>query len=283
MGVHARDYMRDRPLGPDADPADGPAALATWAVTMAVAFGSLVLAVGARGEPGRWIAEHLALDPAAAFGRQRFWQVLTGAFFVPPKGWLAAGAALVLFVLVGRRVEAHLGGGRLLVLFFGGTFAASLGALALARLFGPGRLFPGPAGGAFAVAAFAACLSPDRRVGSGPLRGVRLAPALFLGVLLTSALALLAPPPVRAWPAVLGGLGGAVGGALLFVVFGPTPRRRARPPAARAPPLPPEALREQVDALLDRIRADGYESLSPEERAFLRSASKQYAGPGPPP
>lgn len=69
-------------------------------------------------------------------------------------------------------------------------------------------------------------------------------------------------------------------------VEAPTPRRAKRP----APPPPPTSRRrrrradgdslDEVDRILDKIRASGMDSLSPRERAFLDEVSRQYQNKG---
>ena len=59
---------------------------------------------------------------------------------------------------------------------------------------------------------------------------------------------------------------------------------RERPPPTRPPPPPPPRRRrrvdgdslDEVDRILDKIRADGMDSLSARERAFLDEVSRQY-------
>lgn len=241
---------------------------------------------------GVFIRDHLALS-LEAFAGGEVWQAVTYGLLHGDAGhlfWNLLG--LFFFASV---AETALSRGGLYRLYLGGLLGGAAGHLLWSLAAGSGGVrVVGASGAVVAVLVFAA------------LRAPRTPFLLFF--VLPVPLALLAAFYVG-WDllqAVGGGgggvavqahLGGAAAGALFH--FRPwrrwgRPRRpapaRAAAPREKFPAMPPpdflpedlhapsEGEDSRVDALLERIHADGIGSLSEEEREFLNRVSRRWRG-----
>lgn len=258
-----------------------------------------ILAAFGVGLPYR-LLEYLALpgDPATALFRP--WTPFTYGFLNliggPNAIWGIISFAFAMYWLnwLGRDYEESYGGYRLFGLYLGSAVFGAAVALALAS-FGANPLvrplYFGAWGPATAVLVTSATLHPNRGVGLFLLGVVSLKwiavgfvvlslfnpDASFLGAALFGFLfakAQQSDVDLAAWARPL---------------FGHRTRRRAEAEPRRAPfarstsgaggravakAAPPRGGARDIDEILDKILEQGYESLTPEERAILDRASR---------
>lgn len=221
-----------------------------------------------RGSPG-WIMP-FALVPADVFGRGWIWQLVTHLFLHDPQEiWHVAFNMLFLYWF-GREIEAIYGTHRFLLLYFG---AGLLGGV----IFAIGGLYENPliaamgaSGAVMGVMVVAAFHDPRRPVWIMFFFQVPL--ALLVAFYVLSDL-YFAVSGIQTGVAVLGHLGGALFG-FLFYRFPPGERWTIRWPSFRRR-ADPAVLKQQVDAILEKITREGMGSLSEQERAMLERASRQ--------
>lgn len=188
--------------------------------------------------------------------------------------------AVFVFVLLypfARDYERARGGFRLLAIFAGTTVAGGLVALLLPVLMeGPPRpraeMMPGAAG----IVAAAAILQPGRRVRTLFLLPARrlTAAILTLGAILLYLVAVYRTP----WVCVptIGALLATLAGWRVCLVAGRVgSAAAARWERARAGKE--ETLRNEVDAILEKIHASGMNSLSRTEVRLLRKVSRRFS------
>ncbi len=221
------------------------------------------------------ISQYLAFNPRAALTRP--WTFVTYMF-------LHGGLSHILFNMLGlfffgSRVEARLGERRFITLYL---VSGIVGALAY-LVFSPLGWMVGASGGVFGVMMAFATFWPREKI---YIWGVIPVEARIL-VLVTTAFALVA-----GWTGRSGGvahfahLGGYVGAyAYLWFLQRNSPQRRFQAQMQRVEPSVKRSIavnkdslnldgvhaltREEVDRILDKIGAQGIESLTPEELSFL--------------
>lgn len=241
--------------------------------------------------PGGWLQQSFGFTPAAALARP--WTWVSYAFV--HSGFLHLAFNLLMLFFFGPAVEERLGGRRFVAYYL---FCALGGAVlsAAVALVTPVAPFVGASAPVFGVALAFAATWPDAPILIFPLP-VPIK-AKWLVVALASLDVLLALSGARDGVAHLAHLGGLGFGALylwaprLLAQHRPRSRRPERhpvrplaPPAgsARSPrgelrrPAPhrEEAVQAEIDRLLDKISAEGIESLTPEERRLLAERSRQ--------
>lgn len=262
---------------------------------MAVNAGVLVILMTVLTAPAFRTA--LQFDPSAPFARP--WTVLTHLFV--HAGPLHLAINLVFLSVFGPAVEARLGGARFLQLYVGaGAGAAIFGALLAGLMELPPLL--GASGGVLGVALAYALLWPDAELEVFPLP-VPLSAATLLAILVVLDLlgALRFADDGLAHFAHLGGLIVAYGWYRTSALARTRPPLQARqdrhpvmatqplarleehavvapPPApARPEPTVPPRERERVELnrLLDKISASGFDSLTADERQALQQIAER--------
>jgi membrane associated rhomboid family serine protease len=217
-------------------------------------------------------ADAFVFVPALAL--QRPWSVVTYMF-------LHAGPAHLLFNMIalfffGTRVEERLRSRQFAILYF---LSGITGAL-LSVVFSPGSPIIGASGGVFGVMLAFAWFWPDERI---YIWGVLPVPARML-VILTTLFALFSG---------FGGMGGGVAhfahlggylGAYLYLRWLDRARLAFKRKATAAPPDAARRLanyrnidlsrahemnRGEIQRIVDKIDAQGFKSLTPQEAAFL--------------
>ncbi len=227
----------------------------------------------------------LAFEFVAARVLQAPWTPVT-YMFVHGNVWHVGFNMLALYIF-GPRVEARLGGGRFIALYFISGLTG-----ALFSVFTPFSPIIGASGAVFGVELAYARYWPHQKFF---LYGVLPLQAWIL-VLATVVMSLFGLGGFEPGIAHLAHLGGFVGAAVFLFA---TERMRGRfvgHPASRSVPQTPaprgddmrrwatiprtelhEINRQEVDRLLDKISVKGIASLTPSERAALDRFSKQQS------
>lgn len=222
----------------------------------------------------------------------RFWQPVTHLFV--HSGLIAAAINFFLLALAGRAVEPILGRRMLVSLFL--TAGMLGGALELALSPARNCLF-GASAAVFGVAAAACIVWSDFDLRA--FRAFRWLPVpfkarhLLLGIVLAQVAAFLFDQPGASAADHLlrihrlAGLTGCAVGYLWarrlgFGERGPMRRRAPLPPPAIEMETdlaenPHEYIRDEIDPILDKIRARGMQSLTPGERRRLARASRMLS------
>ncbi len=214
-----------------------------------------------------------------AFSHMELWHALWNLLFV---WWF------------GRELEDMYGARDFAVLYFGAAIVAGLAHVAMQSWWGaPGGSALGASGAVMGIVIVYACFFPDRPMyvfGVFPI-AIKWLAVLYVG---SDLLGLVRGEQDRIGHAAH--LGGAVFGLLYWKfdlrIFAegarfrwswlrrrPAPIAREPHPETREPDPKPSldpGLSARVDELLDKIARDGIGSLTPDERAFLDSASRHY-------
>jgi membrane associated rhomboid family serine protease len=256
-------------------------------------------------QPAPGIREFLASEfmvSGQSLANGHLWTPLTSAFFHMGFGHLFWN--MIFLFLFARDLEVVYGGRNLLALYLFGALGAALGQLGLGALWGSADVpMLGASGAVMGIVIAATFFSPRRQIMVFPFWVLA---ALFVLMDLSGA--------VRAFAGTGAGgvaygahLGGAIAGALFKVldlrpfsahspeaaVLGPglVARLRRRigtreiPLDDRVAPTPRpspsvdrdrEAMTARVDDVLRKIKRDGIDSLTDEERALLQDASERY-------
>lgn len=279
MGVHNRDYMRDRPL-PFSGGRNSP--VIWWIIGINVLI--WVFAAGAmrsRGPDGAFFYETFTLKPDRVIGGGQIWRPFTAFWMHSYQTVTHVLFNMLLLFFLGRPVEARLGARGFLRLYLACGLASTvflvLFFLATQRPF----VALGASGAVYGVLTWLATLEPRRVV---LLFGIFPMPLWALvGVLMVGSEVAGLGDPRRPMEPMLGHLAGAACG-FLFARFGRTFAIPASPPASRpqrpAQPTPRRQadpdVRARVDALLKKIHDEGISALSEEEKRFLQEASQRY-------
>jgi membrane associated rhomboid family serine protease len=313
MGIHDRDYYRDRSEG--FLDGWGPAGATLWLIVIScvVFFGQLVT-----GDPLR--------NPLTAFGiylpdrvlAGQLWRLLTPVFLHADLLHLLLN--MIVLFWAGKRVEEVYGKWEFLAFFLGGgVFTHALYLLAYVAGLAPAAVFLGASGAVSATLVLLACNFPRMKV---LLFFVIPMPVWLLAVFYVLIDALGAVMALTAPAAFLVPLSGAFVGAIYYVtgirltrilsrIFGRSARDSDRPARARLrlvpalkpaePPTPlptskgtdgsadhggskatPAALNGEgnlearLDQVLEKVARHGQASLTPEEREVLFKASELY-------
>jgi membrane associated rhomboid family serine protease len=241
----------------------------------------------------------LAFDPATALSRP--WTFFTYLFVHADLLHLLANS-LGLWML-GSAVEQRLGGEKFLLYYLYCGVGAAFFALLLSK-FALVQPFVGASGAILGLAVALAILWPDAEMLVIPIP-IPMKARTF-AILLVAFNAIMALPFLRGNSSIAyeAHLGGALFGYLFFRLqsFGPessTPRRQVQrpvmvqpgaaeaersrrvPAAAAAPASMPSRSSEvdpvarEMDRVLDKISAEGIQSLTPDERRFLDDIARQ--------
>lgn len=284
MGLDSRDWARE----PDERLSIGAGDPVVQLVILAnlVVFG-IWFALG----PVPLLADHLTVSPRGVLDHYRLHTLLT-AGFSHAGFWVFVFNMFFLWGFWESLEETIRGTRGFLILYLGGTLAASATYVVLGRAMGVNDEDMGSSGAIMAVMAACAIPFPDR-----PVRFFGFEVAVKWLVVLFILFDLLpvftgAPGSV----AHVSHVAGAVWGGL-FYYYGSVggfraPGRRGRAAAAAARPEVPADDRDlhrppagvdgetagRVDALLAKIAREGMAALSEEEKAFLSNASGKYKG-----
>lgn len=309
MGIHDRDYMQ---AGSAPGPLYRPGRL-TWLIIAINAVLWLVLSSSAKnggiqGVPGRpdlysivpgstfeWMRDTFFLWPEHVFGSGKVWQLVTNFWMHAPLSAQHVIFNMLALFFFGRIVESYLGPKRFLSLYFGaGVFAALI---YVVWSFVVGSTVPaiGASGAVYAVLVWMACQQPKSTVYL--MMVIPMPMWLAVGVLMVGVeIFAFAGDPTGQDSSVshVAHLAGAAFGAGFWWLaprFGggggyrSVPRRPAR--AADQPAQAPSdleeahrrtAMRMAMDKLLDKVHAEGIDSLTDEEKAFLERASRELRG-----
>jgi membrane associated rhomboid family serine protease len=234
----------------------------------------------------------------------RLWTLVTHGFLHSTGNPLHIIFSLLSLFLIGRELEPQLGARRFALVFGGALLTGALCWLALHWRTGGGHI--GPSAGILGLLVVLARLYENQRMNFMPffLFSVTMRPMHFVyGLVAIDTLLLLlyelpgSPVPFGYAPSVH--LGGLLAGGLYFQFLHANNgwdraasfsftlpawlrfRRPSRPPSApSAPATPPptrtrratEALRADVDRILDKINSQGFGSLTAEEKRTLDDA-----------
>ncbi len=269
-----------------------PFALTPWVRRLLVA-NAVVYLLTITVFTGGWFLQVFAFAPTTAL--QQPWTFLTYMFV--HAGFLHLAFNMLMLFFFGPAVEDHMGGRTFLWYYL----VCGLGGAALSFLiavFTPVAPFVGASGAVLGVALAFALMWPDAPILVFPLPVPIKAKWLVLGLaILDLAPALIGASDHVAHFAHLGGLLFGFlylrGEALLRRPARPARQRRTMAPAAvagstdgarqreapRRPAAPTHAATQaEIDRLLDKISANGIESLTPEERELLSERSRQLRG-----
>lgn len=261
--------------------------------------------LGARAEAS--LESLLALSPAG-LQHGRFWTLATYSFLHDTEAMVLLHLlmnALWLWFL-GRELLPLLGSGRFLGLWFGGVVVG--GATWVATHWHEGGSVIGASGGVMALLMAFTCIHPNHRI----RMLVFFIPITFVAKYLTLTLAavdlagfiafeVLGKPSLLDW-AHSAHLGGLAAGWLYFrwvyqrewrtpdrpaESYLPRWFRRPPPPSLATPPAAPvsdavlsaDALKAEVDRILDKINSDGFTALTPDERRVLDRARGRFGKP----
>jgi membrane associated rhomboid family serine protease len=269
-----------------------PFALTPWVRRMLAAMGAVyLLQLTVFTSP--WLEETFAFAPSEVMRRP--WGLLTYALLHGSFLHLLFNA-IGLFMF-GPPVEARLGGRRFAGLLLAATLGGSLLSLALVPLAGDAPIV-GASAAVFGVMLAFVLEWPDAPVLIFPLP-MPVKAKWLVGLLAILALGsgILGVHDGVAHFAHVGGFAAAFlylrGGAMRrrrpsrpapertpAVLVHPTAGERGQRGATLPPSSPPrqsdDAVRDEVDRVLDKISAGGLESLTPEERRFLDEMSKRF-------
>jgi membrane associated rhomboid family serine protease len=267
---------------------------AKWLLIAVTAGAFLVQAAAENGtEDGeRFVRAHLALS-LPGLRRWELWQPLTYGLLHADLFHLAMNM-LGLFVFA-TVLEDRLTGPEVVRLYVLGILGGAAGHLlwALAGLPGGHAAVVGASGAVTALLVDAVLRAPSLPVNILVPVPLWVLGAIFVGIDAIKAVVRIAGGTGLDDIAVQAHLGGAATAAVLWLLRrrgSGRPRRRAAPrtrslkdefEAANTLPGPPSAgpgEEARVDALLERIHAEGMGSLSEEEREFLKRASERYRG-----
>ena len=279
MSVSDRDYWKEPPRG-------GGILVgvpARWVIAGATTIAFIAQAAAENASHSAdatlFVNRHLALSWDGLL-RGEVWQVFTHALLhsgIFHLFWNMASLIMLLSVLENRLLPREV-----YAVYAIGTIGGAVGHVlwVLAGLSPGNTVVVGASGAVTAVFAAAVMLMGRTKLA---LFGVLSVPVWLLGVIfvgldiVTALLYVIDPVTFDTGVAVQGHLGGALAGAAYF--WRPKPSARPRREEARAEAT--RAAREdgeeaRMDALLERIHAEGISALTDEERAFLKRVSSRY-------
>ena len=280
MGLHDRDYIRERPLSFMSE-------RRTPAIWWIIALNGLiwVFAAGSArsgGSFGHFVYNQLSLQPEQVMAGE-VWRVFTAFWLHAATGISHVFFNMLLLFFLGRAVEARLGTKHFLRLYLLAGLASTLFLvlfyLATKRPF----VALGASGAVYGVITWLATVEPRRVV---MLFGVFPVPLwLLVGVLMIGGELVTLGKANRPMEPALGHLAGAACGFLL-ARFGPTyasvtsgkrpPPRSNEPHKLDGRPKADPQVRARVDTLLKKIHDEGIAALSDSEKKFLQDASQRY-------
>lgn len=229
---------------------------------------SLILSLLGRGEANDW--QRLRFDEVSLEG------FLTSHLFHTDGLHLVTNSLIVL--LLGMILESRWGTLRFLVFYFFCAWGGSAFCLLLAKVLGVNGFTCGASSVALGCLASVGFLYPDARL-------VRWVPPnrflVWVGIFFVCGMLALVEREVveEALPLYL--LPQVVGVPLALVFLSTVPRFdrwliRRQQRLEEEQRLRIREIRSRVDRLLEKISAEGYDSLSPDELHFLRDASKHF-------
>lgn len=293
MGFTDRDYSRDSDSGPGVEPVRGswgsfvPTRAVLWLlIATGAGFAVETLAEWIRFGSYAWIAETFGFVPANAIQRLWLWQFATFAFFhFLTWAWPFCLHMLILW-MVGPEIERLYGTRRFLVLYFG---ANAFSCLVCAAIFLAGYRFlpllgPGPA--ILALLVVFAIRFPAANILVFFVLPLPARLAVLISIGLTLHAALVTCGSMVATAMLAGALFGLlfdrfhlrIEGRLSLVdrFFAVRAEKALAKRRARR-----QSLDLDVNRVLEKISRDGIGSLTPEERALLEKASREYRGQDP--
>lgn len=293
MGIHDRDYMQ-------AGPGGGSLLLSGRLIWVIIAINGVLWLVFSSALVGRgrirsesslysFISEQLLLHPDAVFAEGKVWQLFTCMWLHIPSGPQHVLFNMLALWFFGRAVESFLGPRRFLGLYVGAGLGASLIYTLWSFAVGNSATAYGASGAVYAVLAWAALQQPRATIHLMMIFPVPM--WLAVGVIVIGMEVLQFGSNISGAGASVAHLAGAACGALywwLLPRFGRGAGYRdvaPRPPRAQAtPPAAPNdleeahrrtAMRTAMDRLLDKVHAEGINSLTDEEKAILEEASQE--------
>lgn len=279
MGVHDRDWYRGGARsGPSLT-----AAVVTLIVVNVVVF---LVSVLLWRETGTDLAsDGFGLDPREVTREFALWQLFTSLFLHATPLHLFFN--MFLLYMFGRSLEPVLGRARFLRLYFGAGIAASLAYVLLGLLVGQGdAIAVGASGAVMGILVHYTMRNPNQVILLFFLIPMKMKWATLLFIAL-DVYGFVFAGPGGTNVAHSAHLGGAAYGFLAFrfgpglaAAWGRRFARRAKPvkPLRREEPERTAEMQQEVDRLLDKIHAGGLDSLSPDERDYLRDASRRLRG-----
>lgn len=258
--------------------------------------------------PAQWVSpgillEYFALSPERVVQDFWVWQLVTSAFLHDDRTPFHILVNMLTLYFFGFMVERHYGKRKFLMFYFACAVFASL-VYTVFHFIGQTRtLAVGASGAIMGVMMLTACLYPHNTVYLDFLFPMRLRTMIWIVIGINLYMALLAPPGEIAAVAHLGGL--LFGylyyrwGETVLRFWGQWENRWQEQPVkqqhkrhlelfsddepsekCKVPPQRPKKsyveLRDEVDRLLEKISQKGIYSLTPQEREFLKKASKEY-------
>ena len=275
MGVHGRDYMRERPLPFSA----GISSPAVWWI-IGVNLLIWIFAAGSfrsGGALGSFVYRSLTLRPELVL-QGEIWRPLTAFWVHAPTGFGHLFFNMLLLFFLGRSVEGRLGTRGFLKLYFAAGLVSTLFLVVFYLASQREITAYGASGAVYGVITWLATVEPRRTIF---LFGVLPMPLwLLVGVLMIGSEVVGLGDARRPMEPILGHLAGAACGFLLarrgntFAV--PRAKRRPKQPRRTERPQADPEVRARVDALLKKIHDEGIGALSEAEKQFLQKASQRY-------
>ena len=218
------------------------------------------------------VNEYLTLTPRLAIEHFQVWQFITYIFLHGGFGHLFFNMLVLFFI--GTMVESAWGPAKFMRYYL----ICGIGGGLLHALLSYNNPVIGASGAIFGVYFAAAMLFPDQYLYIYFLIPVKVKHFVIGLTILQLAQGIAGPSGV----AYFAHLGGMLAGALMFsgeirrrIQFHAGPRRKWQAYTREKRRQDEEASRNNIDSILDKISAKGYETLTPTEKRILENYSKQ--------
>jgi len=285
VGIHDRDYVRDRPTAPML--AGGLSVTTKLIIVNAVLWflyaGSLSWG-GPDGGLFRFISDYLRLHPQDVFGKWRLWQPFTAMWLHDPLGLSHVFFNMLFLFFFGRPTEQMLGGRRYLRLYVFAGLTSTLALLAFSLLAGRTNPGLGASGCVYGVGVFLALRAPNLPV---YFFFIRMPLWVLVGVFMVGREVVNLAVLHHHVGATIAHLAGAAYGLYAHRMYGLAPasdtggwvealKQRRQVTKTRQDASSEREVKARVDALLQKIHEEGITALSDSEKDFLERASKRF-------